>query len=88
MLWFIIALGAYNVIVAAVYGIDKLKAISGSWRISEACLIILAALGGGVGGTLGMLLFRHKIRKAKFLSVYVFAVLDVIACVLICVYAF
>lgn len=88
MLWFIVALGIWNACVLLVYGIDKIKAIRGSWRISEACLLLIALLFGGVGGTAGMLLFRHKIRKPKFLIVYVFAVLDVIAAALICIYVF
>ena len=35
-----------NVVTFLVYGIDKWKAKQGSWRISEATLLILAVIGG------------------------------------------
>ena len=49
------------------YGVDKLKATRGTSRIPEALLIVLAAIGGGCGALLGMLLFWHKVRKPLFL---------------------
>ena len=45
---------------------DKLKARRGSWRIPEATLLWLAALGGSLGATLAMNLFRHKTQHPKF----------------------
>lgn len=45
---------------------DKLKAKKGAWRIPEATLIAVAALGGSVGAIFGMYLFRHKTRHLKF----------------------
>ena len=54
-----------NLIVFFLYGIDKWKAIHHKWRIPEAHLI-LAGVFGIFGSVLGMLLFRHKIRKPKF----------------------
>ena len=45
---------------------DKLKAKRGAWRIPEATLMGVAAIGGSVGALLGMHLFRHKTRHAKF----------------------
>ena len=35
-----------NVVTFLVYGIDKWMAKKGSWRISEATLLILAVIGG------------------------------------------
>lgn len=61
----LLALTAINLISFALYGIDKLKAKAGAWRISEATLL-LAALLGPVGAMLGMELFRHKTKHAKF----------------------
>lgn len=55
-----------NVITLIVYGIDKLKAKRGWWRISEATLLILAAIGGSIGAWCGMVLFRHKTKHWKF----------------------
>lgn len=46
--------------------IDKVKAIKGTWRISENTLILVAILGGSLGFYLAMHLFRHKTRKLKF----------------------
>ena len=43
-----------NVVTFLVYGIDKCKAKQGSWRISEATLLILAVIGGSIGALLGM----------------------------------
>lgn len=81
MFWFWLAYGIWNAVVFAVYGVDKLKAVSGAWRISEVCLILLAALGGGVGGTLAMIAFRHKIRKPKFIAVYALAAVELSAAI-------
>ena len=47
-------------------GIDKFKAKRGYWRIPEGTLIMITALGGGIGTLLGMYTFRHKTKKMKF----------------------
>ena len=57
---------AINVLTFAVYGEDKWKARQGRWRVPEATLIGLAALGGSVGAWVAMQLFRHKTKKNKF----------------------
>ena len=49
-----------NIVTFLVYGIDKWKAKQGSWRISEATLLILAVIGGSIGALLGMKVWRHK----------------------------
>ena len=49
-----------NVVTFLVYGIDKWKAKQGSWRISEATLLILAVIGGSIGALLGMQVWHHK----------------------------
>ena len=43
-----------NVLTFLVYGIDKSKAKQGSWRISEATLLLLAVIGGSIGALLGV----------------------------------
>ena len=48
------------------YGIDKWKAKQGSWRISEATLLMLAVIGGTIGALLGMQVWRHKTMHKKF----------------------
>jgi uncharacterized membrane protein YsdA (DUF1294 family) len=54
-----------NAVTFYIYGIDKLKAQEGRYRIPEKILITLA-LFGPIGGILGMKLFRHKTKKTKF----------------------
>lgn len=46
--------------------VDKLKAKRGAWRIPEATLMGVAAIGGSVGALAGMYTFRHKTRHLKF----------------------
>lgn len=45
---------------------DKHKAKKKQWRIPEATLMGVAAIGGSVGALLGMHLFRHKTKHPKF----------------------
>ena len=57
------------VINAAGFGImlaDKRKAKKKAWRIPEASLMGIAALGGSLGCLLGMYTFRHKTKHLKF----------------------
>lgn len=46
--------------------IDKRKAKRSAWRIPEARLILIAALGGSIGSFLGMRTFHHKTKHPKF----------------------
>ena len=62
----LIWLGVMSVFALILFGWDKLMAMLGRSRIPEAALLGAAVLGGGTGALLGMLLFRHKIRKAPF----------------------
>ena len=55
-----------NIIAFGMYGIDKQKAIKKQWRIPEAQLLVVAAIGGSAGALLGMQFFHHKTRKWKF----------------------
>ena len=55
-----------NIAAFGMYGIDKQKAIRKQWRIPEAQLFAVAAIGGSAGALLGMLFFHHKIRIWKF----------------------
>ncbi len=55
-----------NVVTFFLFGADKWKAKKGKMRISEKGLLCAAALGGSVGGLVGMYTFHHKTRKAKF----------------------
>ncbi|MBE5952033.1 MAG: DUF1294 domain-containing protein [Lachnospiraceae bacterium] len=45
---------------------DKRKAKKEQWRIPEKTLFLVALLGGCLGTTLGMYLFRHKTKHWYF----------------------
>ena len=62
----LIILIAWNIIVFAVYGMDKSRAKRNERRISEKTLLLSAALFGGAGALLGMYIFRHKTKHLKF----------------------
>ena len=55
-----------NVLTFVIYGIDKWKAKQGTWRISEATLLLLAVIGGSIGALLGMKVWHHKTMHKKF----------------------
>lgn len=65
-----------GIIAFIVYGVDKSKAKRHAWRVPEAVLLGLSALGGCFGGVLGMLAFHHKTKHWYFWAV------NVAACVL------
>jgi uncharacterized membrane protein YsdA (DUF1294 family) len=67
---------AVNIAALAVFGIDKLRSKKGGWRIRESRLLLLAFFGP-FGAYVGMLLFRHKTRKIKFLLVPIFLLIQV-----------
>ena len=46
--------------------VDKIKATRNLWRIPEATVMGVAAVGGSIGAIAGMNLFRHKTKHAKF----------------------
>ena len=45
---------------------DKRMAQKKLWRIPEATLMTVAAIGGSIGSLLGMYTFRHKTKHPKF----------------------
>ena len=55
-----------SLILFAFMGADKRRAKRRAWRVPERTLFWLAALGGGLGGVLGMLAFRHKTKHLLF----------------------
>lgn len=61
---------AYLLIINAVGFVlmlaDKQKARRGAWRIPEATLMTIAAIGGSIGSLAGMYTFRHKTKHIKF----------------------
>ena len=74
----LVALAAVNLIAFTMYGLDKHYAKAKKWRTPEAHLILVAALYGAVGAFLGMKLFRHKTKHAKFtITVPIFLILQI-----------
>ena len=85
MKYFLIYLLLINALGFLLMLIDKWKAKHNRWRIPEATLMSVAALGGSVGSLLGMYTFRHKTRHIKFtvgipliLTVQIFAAIYLI----------
>ena len=63
LMWFaVISLVAIIITVA-----DKIKARRGAYRISEAALMSVSALGGSVAMLVTMLTIRHKTKHIKFM---------------------
>lgn len=56
-----------NVAAFAVYTFDKYVSRVGASRISEKELHTFSLIGGFLGATLSMALFRHKTNKTSFL---------------------
>ena len=74
-----------NVLTFLVFGIDKLKAKKGKWRISEATLLLLAIIGGSIGAWLGMKVWHHKTMHRKFkYGIPLILVLQMALLILIC----
>ena len=57
---------AINIVSFFLYGIDKYKAKKNKWRISEATLLMMAAIGVSLGAWAGMRLWHHKTMHKKF----------------------
>ena len=69
-------LAAFNAATFLVFGFDKWKAQrSRPWRVSEFTLVMLGALGGWLGGFIGMIVFRHKTAKWTFKFKYALALI-------------
>lgn len=62
LVWF----AALSAVTFLTFGFDKWRAGRSGQRVSEFVLILLAALGGWLGGLLGMMMFRHKTAKWTF----------------------
>ena len=63
---FLFCIIGVNVITFVVYGIDKLKAKKGKWRVPETTLLLLAIVGGSVGAWCGVKVWHHKTMHLKF----------------------
>ena len=55
-----------NALALVLMLMDKYKAKKNLWRIPEATLLGIAAIGGSLGAIVGMRLFHHKTKHLKF----------------------
>ncbi|SFM07596.1 Uncharacterized membrane protein YsdA, DUF1294 family [Gracilibacillus orientalis] len=56
-----------NIISLLTMWIDKRKARKNKWRIPEGRIWLFAIIGGALGATIGMHVFRHKTKHTLFL---------------------
>jgi uncharacterized membrane protein YsdA (DUF1294 family) len=71
LVWF----AAFSLVTFLSFGCDKWKASRSGQRISEFALVMLGALGGWLGGFIGMMVFRHKTAKWTFKLKYALALI-------------
>lgn len=76
-----------NIIGFFLMGADKLKAKKRAWRIPESTLFVVALIGGSLGTTAAMHIFRHKTRHWYFLYGMPAILLIQIAVVIILIYS-
>ena len=81
----IIYLLIINLTAFIMYFSDKTRAIKHRWRIPEATLLSIAALGGSLGAFAAMKVFRHKTKHPKF---YITVPLLVIFHIAVIIYVF
>jgi uncharacterized membrane protein YsdA (DUF1294 family) len=58
-----------NTLSFSAFGIDKNLAKKQSRRISERTLHLTSLCGGTPGSIMGMILFKHKTKKKKFICI-------------------
>lgn len=64
---------------------DKIKAKKRFWRIPERVLLGVCAIGGSMGGLLGMKLFRHKTQHPQFsIGIPVMLAIQIVFGVILC----
>ncbi|MFC4388261.1 DUF1294 domain-containing protein [Gracilibacillus marinus] len=73
-----------NVIGFFVMSVDKRKARKQQWRIPEQRIWLVAVIGGALGCTLGMYMFRHKTKHTIF--VFGLPFLSIVHCSLLIYY--
>jgi uncharacterized membrane protein YsdA (DUF1294 family) len=65
-----------NIIAFFIYSYDKFLSMrKGSSRVSEKELHAFSLIGGFLGATLSMAIFRHKVSKSSFLIKHIFIML-------------
>lgn len=76
-----------NIISIIVTVYDKYCAIHNKWRVKEATLLTLSALGGSIAMYITMQVIRHKTKKLKFmLGIPLIIVLQFALCAVVIYY--
>ena len=70
-IWFV----AFSAVTFFAFGFDKWRAARSGGRVPESSLAVLGALGGWLGGLVGMMVFRHKTAKWSFKFKYALALI-------------
>ena len=86
MIYLAVYYAVINIYLLVLMGIDKRRAVLKKYRNKESTLFTVSALGGGLGGLLGMRLFRHKTKKLKFHILYWFFLIVHMAFILFIIY--
>ncbi len=60
-----------NVALFGLMGRDKAMAKKRLWRIPEKTLLVMGAIGGFLGGYIGMYTYHHKTQKMYFHLTYI-----------------
>jgi uncharacterized membrane protein YsdA (DUF1294 family) len=71
LVWF----AAFSAVTFLMFGFDKWRASRSGSRVPELSLAMLGALGGWIGGFIGMMVFRHKTAKWTFKFKYALALI-------------
>jgi uncharacterized membrane protein YsdA (DUF1294 family) len=83
--YYIYYLVVINLIGLIIMKVDKQKAINHQYRISENTLWVIAFIGGALGTTLGMNLFRHKTKHLSFkIGFPILAIIEILLFVYYC----
>jgi uncharacterized membrane protein YsdA (DUF1294 family) len=70
-IWF----AAFSAVTFLTFGFDKWRASRSGSRVPEFSLALLGALGGWIGGFIGMMMFWHKTAKWTFKFKYALALI-------------
>jgi uncharacterized membrane protein YsdA (DUF1294 family) len=82
--FFEIYLIVVNITTFTLFTYDKVQAIRDTKNISrvpEINLLLMSLLGGTIGATVSMLIFRHKIKKPSFLIKFVVVIIMQAVCI-------
>jgi uncharacterized membrane protein YsdA (DUF1294 family) len=63
-----------NLVTCAIWAWDKYASMNMYWRVPEKTLLMLGLIGGGLGGLVGMFVFRHKTRKLPFKALFLLTI--------------